>query len=121
MNFDNRRWDEDEKLRDKGVPLPKEDNSADEDDDEKCRYCGSSSWIDLSDSEPDAYWCGKCGCKFAVQNPSRYLNQEINHLRIKRAKQEFWGITKWQKAQTVIFFGITGFWAFSIIFKFLVG
>ena len=79
MNFNNKRWDEDEKLRDRGLPLPEEDNSADEDDGERCRYCGSSTWVQISDSEPDAYWCVKCGAKFAVQNPSRYLEQEIYH------------------------------------------
>ena len=112
MSFKKRRWDEDEKMLDLGIVPPEgggtpdSNGSSGKDDDEiRCKYCGSTSWTDISDSERDAYWCGNCGAKFNVEAASKELEGEIEHLKLQKAKDKVWGTT-WSKIVTVgsIFF-----------------
>ena len=105
------RWDENERLLDKGfdptgddIPNSKDNSNADDDDDETtCKYCGSSSWVDISDEDADTYWCKKCGAKFYVESQSEDLKNEIEHFKIQQLKKQLWGSTK-RKIITIISF-----------------
>ena len=85
-------------------------------DDSPCKYCGSNSWLDLSDKELNEYWCGDCGCKFNVDFTAKALKKEIDSLKAEKSLWiRFFGISKKQKTKNIIFYTIAGFWAFRII------
>jgi len=105
------RWDENERLLDEGFDptdddIPNDNDSSDSDDKDKeirCKYCGSSSWVDLSDTDADTYWCSKCGAKFYVESQSEELKNEIEHFKTEQVKKQLWGSTK-RKIITIISF-----------------
>jgi len=115
------RWDEDENRIDKGfVPTNNDESSeVDEDDDvPKCKYCGSTNWADLSDSESNQYWCGNCGTKFYVESKAENLKHEIEYTKLQKTKNELWG-TKKRKIITIGSLIILGFVVFRFVMMFL--
>jgi DNA-directed RNA polymerase subunit RPC12/RpoP len=122
MSFKKRRWDEDEKILDLGIVppdgsgTPDSNGSAGKDDDDeiRCKYCGSTSWTDISVSERDAYWCGNCGAKFNVEAASKEIEDEIEHLKLQKVKDELWGTT-WRKIVTVGSFFFLGLLVLRVV------
>ena len=85
-------------------------------DNSPCKYCGSNSWLDLSDKELNEYWCGECGCKFDVSFTAKALKEEIDYIKTKKSLWiRFFGNSKKQKVKNIIIYTICGFWAFRII------
>lgn len=109
------RWDENERLLDEGFDPTNNDNNPDDnnnsdsgnkDENTACKYCGSSSWVDLSDVDIDTYWCKKCGAKFYVESQSENLKNEIEHFKTEQIKKQLWGSTKRKIITIASFFAL---------------